>query len=178
MRRRYRPKPKKKVVIRYKVNEQIKAPRVLVVADKEKIGEMNTTEAIALAQEKGLDLVEVSPRSNPPVCKIIDYGKFQYLQTKQQNRNSKQKKTETKGIRLGLRTGEHDFNFKLKQAEKFLLKGHKVKIELRLKGRERAHQDLAKENLKQFIDKIEIPTKVEEEIKKFPGGFNIIISAN
>ncbi len=180
MRRRYRPKPKKKTTPRYRVNEYIKTPRVFVVgAEGEKLGEMDIATALDLAKEKNLDLVEVSPNTQPPVCKIIDYGKFQYLQGKQlRSQSAKQKKVETKGIRLGLKTGEHDLNFKLKQAEKFLKKGHKIKIELRLKGRERAHQDLAKENLRQFIDKIEIPIKVEEEIKRFPGGFNIIISAN
>lgn len=179
MRRRFRrPKKEVKVEVRYRANERIRVPRVVVIDGQgEHLGEMRTDEAIEKAQSLGYDLVEVAPNAKPPVCKMLDYGKFQYQQAKQQQQSkSKQKKIDTKGIRIGLRTDAHDLNFKKTQTEKFLNKGQKVKVEIFLRGREKAHRDLAKENLKAFIDTIELPFKVEEEIKSFPGGFNIIIA--
>jgi len=141
------------------------------------LGEMYTSEALNLAKEQEMDLVEVSPKSQPPVCRIMDYGKQQYKQSKQQRlAKAKQKTTETKSIRMGLRTDSHDLENKKNQIEKFLNKGNKAKIEIILKGREKAHHELARENLKNFLTKIEIPYKIEEDIKRFPGGFNIIIA--
>ncbi len=150
---------------------------MLVGEDGAQLGEMSSSQALALAREKELDLVEVSPKAQPPVCRIMDYGKEQYKQSKQQRlAKAKQKSTETKGIRLGLRTDKHDLSNKQNQIEKFLKKGNKVKIEIVLKGREKAHQDLARENLKNFLGQIETPYKIEEDIKRFPAGFNVIIA--
>lgn len=175
MRRRFRPKTQKTQKPRYRVNEYIRIPKVFVIDEKgEKLGEMSNTDAIELAKSKGLDLVEVSPKSRPPVCKIANFGKFQYTQSKQ-NKKSKQKKVETKGVRIGIRTSEHDLDFKRKQVEKFIKKGHKVKIEMILRGREKAHQNLAKENLQKFIDNLSISYSIDQEVKRFPGGFNSII---
>lgn len=141
------------------------------------LGEMSTEEALRIARERELDLVEVSPKATPPVCRIMDYGKFQYQQSKQDRlAKAKQKKVEVKGIRIGIRTDEHDLNFKKNQADKFLRKGNKVKIEIILRGREKAHQNLARETLIQFIKRIQTPYRIEEEIKRFPEGFNIIIA--
>jgi len=141
------------------------------------LGEMNTSDALNMAREKELDLVEVSPKAQPPVCRIMDYGKHQYKQSKQQRlAKAKQKTVETKGIRMGLRTDSHDLEIKKTAAEKFLRKGNKVKIDIILKGREKAHQDLARENIKKFVANIECPYKMEEEIKRFPGGFNVILA--
>ena len=141
------------------------------------LGEMPNYEALNLARSKGLDLVEVSPNAKIPVCKITDYGKFQYIKTKQTRiASAKQKKVELKGVRIGLKTGRHDLDFKKKQTEKFLSKGHKVKIEMILKGREKAHQELAKNNLKEFADNISIPYRIEESLKRSPRGFDIIIA--
>jgi translation initiation factor IF-3 len=153
-------------------------PIVFVIdEDKNQIGEMSNTDALALARSKGLDLVEVAPNAHPPVCKIANFGKFQYSQSKQDRLSkAKQKKTEVKGVRLGVRTDSHDLSFKKKQTEKFLSKGSKVKIELRLRGREKAHQDLAIENIRKFIASIDIPYKIEEDIKRYPGGFNVLIA--
>ena len=178
MRRRYRKKPTYSQKPRYRVNEYIRIPRVFLIDENgSQLGEMSNTEALAIAKERGLDLVEVSPNAKPPVCKITNYGKFQYSQSKQDRLSkAKQKKTGTKGIRLGVRTDSHDLNFKKKQAEKFLSKGHKVKIELRLRGREKAHQGLAIESIKNFIGIIDVPNKMEENIKRFPGGFNAVIA--
>ena len=130
-----------------------------------------------MARERELDLVEVAPLANPPVCRIMDYGKFQYQQTKsEKNNKAKQKKMDTKGVRLGIRTDTHDLEIKKLQTEKFLDKGHKVKIEIRLRGREKAHMDLARTNLQEFVNSITHDYKIEEAIKRFPGGLNIIIA--
>lgn len=138
---------------------------------------MPVQEAMNLAKESLLDLVEVSPKANPPVCRIMDYGKHLYQQSKQiRLAKAKQKKVDTKGIRLGIRTDTHDLEFKKNQAEKFLKQGDKVKIEIILKGREKAHQDLGRQNLQGFVSSISVPYKIEDQIKRFPGGFNVIIA--
>lgn len=143
------------------------------------LGEMSNWEALELAKSHGLDLVEVSPKVRPPVCRIMDFGKYQYQKAKEEkSAKTKQKKVDIKGIRIGIRTDEHDLNFKKNQAEKFLSRGNKVKIEITLRGREKAHQDLARNSLREFISRIETPYRIEEEIKRFPGGFNTVIAPN
>jgi translation initiation factor IF-3 len=141
------------------------------------LGEMSIFEAISLSKDHLLDLVEVSPKAVPPVCRIMDYGKHIYQQSKQLRiAKTKQKKIETKGVRLGIRTDVHDLDFKKTQSEKFLKHGDKVKIEIVLRGREKAHQDMARQNLQKFVSSITIPYKIEDPIKRFPGGFNILIA--
>ena len=150
----------------------------MVIDEKGKsLGEISNTEALEIAKGRELDLVEVSPKTQPPVCRITDYGKLQYQRNKQERvSKTKQRKVETKGIRIGIRTDEHDIVFKKNQAEKFLKKGNKVKIEIRLRGREKAHQDLARESLNNFTKRIETPYRIDEDVKKFPQGFNIVIA--
>jgi translation initiation factor IF-3 len=132
-----------------------------------------------MAREKELDLVEIVPNSRPPVVKIMDYGKYQYQKAKEeQQQRAKQKKTDIKGIRIGFRTDDHDIDVRKKQAEKFLTQGNKVKVEIRLKGREKAHQPLARQTLSDFLKSIAVPNKIEQEIKRFPGGFNAVIAPN
>jgi len=179
MRRRFRRKPKQtSKVPQMRANERIFAdPIILIDHNQDHIGEIPLTEARTIAENAGLDLVEVSPKARPPVCKIIDYGKFQYAQAKQYRQaKAQQKVVTTKGVRIGLRTDTHDLDFKKRQAEKFLSKGNKVKIEIVLRGREKAHQGLARENMQKFLDTIESQYRTEEPIKKFPGGFNTIIA--
>ncbi len=179
MRRRFRRKPKKtSKAPQMRANERIFAdPVILIDHNNEYVGETSLTEARALAESVGLDLVEVSPKAQPPVCKILDYGKFQYMQQKQHRQSQAAQKTvSTKGVRIGLRTDTHDLDFKKRQAEKFLSKGNKVKVEIVLRGREKAHQGLARENIIEFLNTLEIPFRTEEEVKKFPGGFNTIIA--
>jgi translation initiation factor IF-3 len=134
---------------------------------------MSPSEALEMARERELDLVEVSPLANPPVCRIMDYGKFQYQHSK--SNKTKQKKIDVKELRIGFRTDEHDLEVRKKQAVKFLEKGDKVKIEIRLKGREKMHKDKARENLTSFIKTIPFEYKIEQEMKSFPGGFNVVI---
>ncbi len=174
---RFKPKPTTSAQL-FRTNESIRTPKVMVIDENgTMLGEMYTSEALEMARDRELDLVEVSPKAQPPVCRIMDYGKQQYKQSKQQRlAKAKQKAVETKGVRMGLRTDTHDLENKLKQIEKFLRKGNKVKIEIVLKGREKAHQELARENIKNFLVKIETPYKIEEDIKRFPGGFNAIIA--
>ncbi len=176
-RRHNRPKPKPQVKDRLRVNGQIFAPQVMVIdLSGENRGIMDTSAAILLAQEQEADLVEVSPLATPPVCKVTDYGKLQYRQAKQeQQQKAKQKKIDTKGIRIGFRTDKHDLLFKKTQAEKFLTKGHKVRIEIVLRGREKAMQDKAKENLAEFLKSIAVPHRFEEDVKRGPMGFNALI---
>ncbi|MEI7621642.1 MAG: translation initiation factor IF-3 [Candidatus Moraniibacteriota bacterium] len=161
-----------------RINEAIRTVKVFLIDENNaQIGEIATTEALAMAKEQGLDLVEVSPKALPPVCRIMDYGKHLYQQSKQiRVAKAKQKKVETKGVRIGLRTDSHDLEFKKAQSEKFLKQGDKVKIDIVLKGREKAHQELARKNLQDFLASITAPHKVEDPIKRFPGGFNVTIA--
>jgi len=179
MRRRFRrPKKFKPVAPRYRSNEQIKIPRIFLIDENNnQVGEMDTYKALQQAKDLELDLVEVAPKANPPVCRILDFGKFQYQQAKkEQQQKASQKKTGTKGIRLGFRTDTHDLNFKKCQTEKFLEKGYKVKVEIRLRGREKAYQDMARDNLKSFLSSLDIPYKMEEDVKKYPGGFHATVA--
>ena len=162
------------------MNEYIRiSPVRLIDESGQQVGVVPTDQALQMAREHELDLVEIVPNTRPPVVKIMDFGKYQYQKAKEeQQQKAKQKKTEVKGIRLGLRTDDHDLDVRRKQAEKFLAQGNKVKIEIRLRGREKAHQPLARETLKNFILSITAPNKIEQEIKKFPGGFNVIIAPN
>jgi translation initiation factor IF-3 len=174
--------PIKKIFIKKapkeRINEQIRAAQIRVIDDQgNQLGIMAPLEAMQIAREREVDLVEVAPLANPPVCRIMDYGKFQYQQSKQDRLSkAKQKKIDVKGIRLGIRTDEHDLNFKKDQTEKFLKKGDKVKIEIILRGREKARKDLARNSLETFLKLITTPHSIEQEIKSFPGGLNVIIT--
>lgn len=176
-RRHHRPKPKPQVIIRFRANEKIMAPTVFLIgSDGKPLGEMPTEQALEIARGEDLDLIEVSPQADPPVCKILEYGKFQYQQTKkEQQAKSNQKKVDIKGIRIGLRVDKHDLDFKREQAQKFLTKGQKVRIELLLRGREKAMRDRAKEAMKEFLSTLTVPYKVEEEMKNIQNGISILI---
>ncbi len=155
MQRRYRKKqPVKSPVKQFKMNLQIKAPEVRFVDEEEGVSEiMPLKDALKKAQEMDLDLVEVSPKANPPVVKIIDYGSYKYEQEKKiKKQRALQKKTEVKGVRLTFRIKGADLDNRRAQALKFLEAGNNVKIELFLRGRERAHRDKAIEMLKKFSE--------------------------
>ena len=130
-----------------------------------------------IAQERGLDLVEIAPTAKPPVCKIIDYGKYKYQQEKkEQKQKAKRKEIEIKGIRIGFATSLHDLEHKAKQAGEFLTEGNKVRIEIKLRGREKAHFNLAKEKLNNFLKLIPIEHRIEEQPKKNPIGLVLTIA--
>lgn len=161
-----------------RINEAIRVSPIRLIDEKgEQLGITETSEALKMAKERDLALVEVSPNAEPPVCKIIDWGKYQYLESKKDKKQrQKQKKVEIKGVRIRPSTGENDLNFKIKKTEDFLSKGKKVKIEIILRGREKAFMPQSKENLQKFVDKIDFPIKIEQDIKKQFNGFNIVVS--
>lgn len=134
----------------------IRIPAVRVVDENgEMLGVMPTERAIAKAREAGLDLIEVSPNANPPVCKIADYGKLLYSLKKQEGKAKKAgKQKEMKGIRLSPRIGENDLVIKAKRANEFLEKKHPIKVELRFRGREITHKEVAEKVMNSFIDKV------------------------
>ncbi len=126
------------------MNHAIRAQELRVLDENgEQLGVMTKSEALAAAELAGLDLVEVSPNANPPVAKIVDWGKYNYQKTKQlQQQKKQQKSVDIKQIRLGMRIGDHDLEIKLNKTRKFLEAGHKVKIMLLYRGRENAHKEL------------------------------------
>ncbi len=145
------------------INEKIKAPVVRVVGDNVEQGIYNIKDALAIAQKLELDLVEISPTANPPVCKVTDYKKFLYeLKKKQKEIKAKSAKIVVKEIRLGPNTDEHDFNFKLKHAIKFLEEGAKVKVEVLFRGRSIVYKDQGEIKLLQFASLLEDYGKVEK----------------
>lgn len=137
----------------YKINKGITAPEVrLIGADGTAIGVMPVQEALRMSEEVSLDLVEISPNANPPVCKIIDYGKFMFEVTKREKEARKKQKTiELKEIWLKMGIDEHDINFKIKNACKFLADGDKVKVSLTFRGREMTRTQMGGEVLDKFV---------------------------
>ena len=137
-----------------KSNNRITAPEVQVIgSDGDNIGILNTNEAISIAKEQGLDLIEIAPNAKPPVCKIIDMGKFKYDAQKKANvAKKKQKIVLLKEIKMRPVTETHDYDFKVKNAKKFIGKGDKVKFTIRFKGRELQHSHLGRE----LMDKIKV----------------------
>ncbi len=165
-----------------KINNQITAKEVRLISEKgENLGVVSLEKALKYAKEQNLDLIEVSKDSQPPVCKLMNFGKYLYnLQKKERHQRKGTKLGKIKNIRISLRISEHDLQTKINQAKKFLEKGYKVKIEVFLRGREKALLDIAKEKLGSVFEKInsEIPLKKEGEAKKNPRGMEIIISKN
>ena len=146
-----------------KANNRINSPEVQVIdSTGENLGIINTNKAISMAKEEGLDLIEIAPNAKPPVCKIIDMGKYKYDAQKKANKaKKKQKKIELKEIKLRPVTETHDYNFKLKNAQKFLSKGDKVKFTIRFKGRELQHSNLGHDLMNKIQEDIKLVGKVE-----------------
>ncbi|KAA9133141.1 translation initiation factor IF-3 [Marinihelvus fidelis] len=145
-------------------NGDIIAPEVRVIgADGEQAGIMKVRDAIALAEEAGMDLVEISPNAEPPVCKVMDYGKFKFEQAKkQQAAKKKQKVTQVKEVKFRPGTEEADYQVKMRNVRRFIEDGDKVKVTLRFRGREMAHQDLGMAVLKRVRDEMEEEVNVEQ----------------
>lgn len=156
-----------KVISDYSINEQIRDKEVrLIGEDGEQIGIVSVREAMQMAREADLDLVKISPNAKPPVCKIIDYGKFRYEQMrKDKEAKKKQKVMETKEVRLSPNIDVNDLNTKANQARKFLRKGDKVKVSLRFRGREMAHVNVGKEILDSFCEKLSDIAVVDKPAK-------------
>ncbi len=150
------------------MNEQIKAREVLVVdADGTQLGVMKTAEALSLAQEKKLDLVNVAPGAKPPVCRLMDYGKYKYEQSKRDREARKRQKTTTiKEIKLRPNIDQHDFDVKAKRARKFLENGDKVKVTVMFRGREITHPEIAHRLCKQLAEDLTECSVVEKPAKQ------------
>ena len=159
-----------------KANERIKALDVQVIGSEgNNLGVMQLKQAIQLAKDEGLDLIEISPKANPPVCKIMDMGKYKYdLQKKANQAKKKQKIVSLKEIKLRPGTEIHDYNFKIKNAKKFITKGDKVKFTVKFKGREMQHVELGKDLMKRIIEDTKDIGKVETH-PKFEGRQMIMI---
>ena len=159
-----------------KANERIRSPQVQVISsDGKNLGILATQEAINIAKQEGLDLIEISPNATPPVCKIIDVGKYKYdLQKKANKAKKKQKVVNLKEIKLRPVTEIHDYNFKIKNAKKFLSKGDKVKFTVMFKGREMQHTHLGHKLMKRIINDTNALGKVEVQ-PKFEGRQIIMI---
>jgi len=133
-----------------------------------------------MAQEQGLDLIQVTEKTSPPVCRLGDYGKYLYWLEKKRKSVKKQKGGEVKGIRLSFAISRHDMEIRARQAEKFLKEGNKIFLEMVLRGREKSLANVSKEKISQFLEILNgfIPVKAEGELKRGPRGFTMIISRN
>lgn len=171
-----RPEP---VGPQYKANQQITSPEVRVIDENGvNLGVLSTMQAIGIAQERGYDLVEVDPRPQPPICKILNLGQFKYEREREaRKQKAKAKQVEIKGIRLSLRIGVHDLETRLRLAERFIEEGDKIKVEIILRGRERAHADLARSVIANFVSQLsqKFPLNTEQPITAQGGQLTTIL---
>jgi len=153
-----------RIVKEVAINWDIKAPEVRVIdPDGKQVGVLPVKEAIKIAEERGLDLVEVAPNSQPPVCRIMNYGKYKYQQSKRtQEARKHQTVIRIKEVKVRPRTEEHDFQFKLRHVKRFLDEGNKVKISILFRGREIAHPEFGKELLNRFIEGVKDVVVIEQ----------------
>jgi translation initiation factor IF-3 len=159
-----RPPPRDTRAPQVRVNHRIRVPEVRVVLDDgSMLGVMTTHDALKAAEERGLDLVEVNPKSNPPVCKILDFGRYKYEEKKRQS-EAKRKQTvvELKELKLRPKTDDHDLNVKLRAARRFIESGNKVKFTVRFRGREITHPERAQMQLDWLLEKTEDLANVEQ----------------
>lgn len=161
-----------------RINQQIRASELRVVDDKEgSLGVLTLAVALAKAQEKGLDLIEISPNANPPVAKIMDYGRFQYIaQKKDRDARAKAHVTETKTVQVKIGTSDRDLELKAKKASEWLRDGHRVKLDLFLPGRTKyMDPKFLEERLDRILRLVSEEFKVAEEAKKSPKGLTVVI---
>lgn len=165
---------------RIRVNHLIRITPVRVIGpENEQIGVIETSDAIRQAQERGMDLVEISPEARPPVCKIMDYGKYKYeLSQKARKNRAASKATEMKELRLGrsVKIDPHDIQVRVDQARRFLMAGHKVMFTQRFKGREIAHRELGLENLRDVFTALQDVSKLEQTPRWFGKQASIILA--
>lgn len=150
-----------------RINKRIRAKKVLCIAENgDQLGVISLIQARKKASEKNLDLVEVAPNANPPVCRIMDYGKYKYKQAKKKkNSTKKSSKTKVKEIKFHVNVGEHDYQRKLRNACKFIDKGHRVKGSLFFRGRENAHRELGFDVMNRFCEELKDFGDVEQKPK-------------
>jgi translation initiation factor IF-3 len=148
------------------VNEEIRVPKVRIIDDAGQLGIMSPAEGIKLAQQRGLDLIEIVPNASPPVCKIMDFGKFKYEQTKKDKIQRKhQHVTQLKELRFHPNTDDHDFEFKTRHAKRFLEEGHKVKATVVFKGREITYKEHGEAILRRLAEQLTDIAKVDQPAK-------------
>lgn len=166
------------MAIRVKINHQIKAPELRVItAEGENLGVIALSAALALAQDKGLDLIEISPGAVPPIAKIMDYGKYVYDEKKKQKvAKAKVQSTEIKTVQVKIATGEHDLELKAKRVSEWLAEGNRVKIDLFLVGRAKYLDfKFLKERLERILKLITVEYKIAQEATKGPKGITIYV---
>ncbi len=173
---RYRPKPQ---TVKPAANEEITAPQVRLIGhDGEALGVVSTPDALQKAQVIGSDLVIVAAKADPPVARILDIGKHMYEKRKKLAKQKvKSKGKDIKGVRIGFKTDAADWSVRLKQADKFLQVGHKVKLEVRLRGREKQRFDLAEKRIKQFISEIPSGARAEDTVSRSHHGLSVLLVA-
>lgn len=160
-----------------RINQEIKAEKLRVIGPSgEQLGIMELSEALKIAEDAGVDLIEISPSANPPVVKVVDWGKYQYQKTKEQQKNRKHAKAvELKQIRMGLKIGVNDLDIKLRKIREFLQVGHKVKILIFFRGREMAHQELGYEMIEKIAFKLEEVAIVEQKPQMAGRNLSIVV---
>ncbi|MDO8598783.1 MAG: translation initiation factor IF-3 [bacterium] len=163
----------------FRVNERIRVPEVRVVDEQgENLGAMPTESAIAIARERGYDLIEVNPKAQPPICKLLDYKQFKYEQEKARRlQKAHAKKVEVKGVRLSLRIGEHDRDLRLKKAKEFFDEGNRVAVEIILRGRERAYGATAREVIQKFVNDLrkDYDIALDQPLAVQGGRFSLVV---
>ncbi|MGB4420461.1 MAG: translation initiation factor IF-3 [Candidatus Saccharimonadales bacterium] len=160
-----------------RINQEIKANQLRVIGPSgDQMGIMSRSEALKVAEDAGVDLIEISPNADPPVAKVLDWGKYQYQKMKEQQKNRKHSKaTDLKQIRLGLKIGLNDLEIKLRKIREFLSEGHKVKIMIFYKGREMAHQEIGYEMIEKIISKLEDCAIVEQTPQMTGRNLSIVV---
>lgn len=170
---------KKEEGVVFRANETITVPEVRVIDEEgAPLGVLATAKALEMAKERGYDLVEVSPKAAPPVCRFLDYGQFKYQKEKEMRiQKARAKKVEVKGIRLSAKMGQHDLDIRRNQSEGFLEDGHKLKIEIMLRGREKEHGDLAIKRIEDFIKALQTKYElfIEQAVTRSGGNVSAIV---
>ena len=166
---------------RLRINHQIREPQIQVIdSDGKQLGVMPTYEALRLAGDQQLDLVEVGPQAKPPLAKIMDYGKYMYQKEKKERGQKTGKSTaqEVKTVKIGFRTESHDMAISAGKADKFLAKGYRVRLELSLRGREKEMAELGKRKLNDLSKLLSVPFIIDDPVKRFPGGVGMLVRPN
>lgn len=162
-----------------RINERIRVPEVRVIDEQgENLDAMPTERAIALARERGYDLIEVNPKAQPPICRLLDYKQFKYEQEKARRlQKAHAKKVEVKGVRLSLRIGEHDRDLRLKKAGEFFDDGNRVAVEIILRGRERAYGATAREVIQKFVENLrtDYDLSIDQPLSVQGGRFSLVV---
>jgi len=160
-----------------RINEAIRASNLRVIGqDGEQLGIMSRQEALKIAEDSGVDLVEISPNAEPPVAKVVDWGKFQYQKMKEQQKNRKNAKTsELKQMRFGLKIGSGDLEIKLRKIRSFLAAGHKVRIQIVYRGREMAHKELGYEMADKIVSLLEDEAILEQKPQMAGRNLSVVV---